>query len=105
MGPPSTQGGINKQTKIEYELTNLLVGLFDSETLKRADVLKKATQNIKIVRDQFRVHLERNPRYERPPMILAREWKDLVEDGNERDLRKEGKLPSVTGRYAILSAM
>ena len=36
-------------------------------------------------------------------MIPAREWKALVEDGNERALRKERKLPPTTGRYAILS--
>jgi hypothetical protein len=43
---------------------------------------------MKIVRDQYRVHLEMNPRYERPPIILVREWKSLLDDGNERDIRK-----------------
>ena len=42
-----------------------------------------------------------NPRYECPPMIPAREWKSLVEYGKKMDLRKEGKLPPSTGRYAI----
>ena len=50
-----------------------------------------------IFRDQYRVHLERTPRYERPPMIPAREWKSLVEDGKERALRKQGKLQPGTG--------
>jgi len=43
---------------------------------------------MKIVRDQYRVHLETKPRYERPPMIPVREWKSLLDDGRERALRK-----------------
>jgi len=43
-----------------------------------------------------------NPRYERPPMILVREWESMLDDGRESDLRKHGKIPSGTGRYAIL---
>ena len=38
-------------------------------------------------------------------MIPTREWKSLVEDGKERALRKQGKLPSGIGRYAILSTI
>ena len=58
-----------------------------------------------IVRDKFRVHLERNHRYEYHPMILEREWKYLVEDGKERALRKQGKLSPCTGGYIILSTI
>ena len=65
-----------------------MVGLFGNETFNRAAVLKKAGQHMKIVWDQYRVHLERNPRYEIPPRIPGREWKSLVEDGKERDMRK-----------------
>ena len=75
------------------------------DTFNRAEVLKKVGQHMKIVRDQFRVHLEKNPRYELPLMIPTREWKSLVEDGNERDLRKEGNLPLDIGRHEILSTM
>ena len=60
---------------------------------------------MKIVRYQYRVHLERNPRYEHPLMIPSREGKSLVEDGKERALRKVGKIPPDTWRYAILSTM
>jgi len=35
-------------------------------------------------------------------MIPVREWKSLLDDGRERDLRKEGKIPLGTRRYAIL---
>jgi len=82
-----------------------LVGLFGAETFNRAEVMKKAGQHLKIVRDQYRVHLQKNPRYERPPMIPAREWKALLDDGREISLRKQGKLPPGTGRYAILSTI
>ena len=70
--------------------------MFNSKTFNRAEVLKKVGQHMKIVRDEFKVHLERNPRYEHPPMIPTREWKTLVEDGNEMALRKEGKIPPST---------
>ena len=67
--------------------------MFGVETFNRAEVLKKVDQHLKIVRDQYRVHLEMNPRYERPPMIPIREWKALLDDGKERALRKQGKVP------------
>ena len=50
-------------------------------------------------------HLEKNPRYERPLMIPSMEWKSMVEDGKENGLRKVGKIPPGTGRYAIQSKM
>ena len=79
-----------------------MIGLFSDETFNRAEVLKKVDQHMNIVRGQYRVHLETNPSYECPPMILVREWKSMLDDGRESDLRKHGKLPSDTGRYAIL---
>ena len=78
---------------------------FDNETFNGVEVLKKVGQHMNIVRDQFRVHLERNPRYEHPPVIPVRGWKSLVEDGKESALRKEENLPLGTGRYVILSTM
>ena len=83
----------DKQIKnLKDDLTNRLVGLFDNETFNRATVPKNSGQQMKIFWDQYRVHLERNPRYELPLMIPSREWKTVVEDGNERALRKQGKL-------------
>ena len=93
----------NKQPKaLKDDLTNHLVSLFGKDTFDTSKVLHKAGEHLKIVRDQYRVHLEKNPRYEHPPIILSREWKSLVEDGNERDLRTEGKLSPDTRGYAIL---
>jgi hypothetical protein len=39
--------------------------------------------------------LAKNPRYERPPSILEREWKEIVDDAKEKILRKSGE--QITG--------
>ena len=90
---------------LKDELTNWLVGLFGKDTFDTTKVVKKIGQHMNIILDQYRVHLERNPRYERPLMIPSTEWKALVEDGKERALRKAGKIPPGIGTYAILSTM
>ena len=77
--------------------------MFDNETFNRAMVIKKVGQHMNIVWDQYRVHLERNPRYEHPLMIPSREWKALLEYRKERAFRKQEKLQLGTRRYAILS--
>jgi hypothetical protein len=46
----------------------------------------------------YRVHLQKNPRYEHPPAVPEREWKALIEDAKEKKLRKEGKTPTGTPR-------
>jgi len=38
-------------------------------------------------------------------MVPSREWKSLLEDGNERVLRKNGEIQPGIGRYPILSTM
>ena len=96
----------NKQPKaLKDDLTNCLVSLFEKDTFNTSKVLQKAGKHLKIVRDQYRVHLEKNHMYECPPMIPSREWKALVEYGKEKGLRKAGKIPLGTGRYAIHSKM
>ena len=78
-----------------------MVGLYGKDTFDTSKVLQKAGKHMNIVRDWYRVHLEKNPRYEIPPMIPSMEWKALVEDGKEKGLRKAGKIPPGIGRYAI----
>ena len=103
---PTIRTRWDRQPKaLKDELTNRLLGLFEKDTFNTSKVLKKAGQHLNIVRDQYRVHLEKNPRYERSPMIPTTKWKSLVEYGKERALRKEGKLPLGTGRYTIISTM
>ena len=97
----------NKQPKdLKDDLTNCLVSLFGKDTFDTSKVLQKAGKHLKIVQDQYRVHLEKNPRYECPPMIPSMEWKALVEYGKEKGPRKSRKIPPAgTGRYAIHSKM
>jgi hypothetical protein len=102
LGPPFSQGGINKEIFLKDELINRLIGLFGVETFNRAEVLKKANQHMNIVRYQYRVHLKMNPRYELPPIIPLREWKSLLDDARERSLRKHGKIPPGKRRYAMI---
>ena len=45
---------------LKDELTNQLVGIFSNDTFDTSKVRKKAEQHMKIVRDQYRVHLEKN---------------------------------------------
>ena len=50
----------NKQPKaLKDDLTNRLVSLFEKDTFDTSKVLQKAGKHLKIVRDQYRVHLER----------------------------------------------
>ena len=88
LGPTICTRWDRQTKKLKDKVTNRLVVLFDNETFNRTMVLKKDGKHMKIFRDQYRVHLERNPRYEHPPMIPSREWKALFEDGKERALRK-----------------
>jgi hypothetical protein len=53
------------------------------------------------VREQYRVNLKENPRYDHPSMIPKVEWKNLLEDANEKKVRKEGNMPLGLGRYII----
>ena len=97
----------NKQPKaLKDDLTNCLVSLFGKDSFDTSKVLQKTGKHLNIVRDQYKVHLEKNPRYEHPPMIPSMEWKALVEDGKEKGLRKSVKIPlGGTWRYAIHSKM
>ena len=96
----------NKQPKyLKDDLTNHLVSLFGKDTFNTSKVLQKARKNLKIVQDQYRVHLENNPTYEFPLMIPSMKWKALVEDGKEKGPRKVGKIPPGIGRNAIHSKM
>lgn len=50
----------------------------------------------------YRVQLEKNPKYEHPPMITDREWKALIEDSKDKKMRKEGKMPHGLVRYITI---
>jgi hypothetical protein len=65
-----------------------LVGLFNEGSFNKFGVSSKAGAYLKYMRDQYRVHLPKNPKYEHPPMIFEREWKALQEYEKENMLRK-----------------
>ena len=70
-----------------------LEGLFRVDTVNKTIVSSAVGQHIKYTHGNYRVHLENNPLYEHPLMILEREWKALIEDSKEKKFRKEGKTP------------
>lgn len=83
-----------------------MVGFFGAETFNPKKVLEKVGQHLHIVREQYRNDLEKNPKYEHPPMIPTREWKGLLDDAREKAAKIAGKpVPESARRYAILSAM
>jgi hypothetical protein len=49
-------------------------------------------------RDQYRVQLKKNPKYDHPLAIPEREWKNIQEDTKESALRNKGKTPPSPGR-------
>ena len=57
-----------------------LEGLFGVDTFNTKAVTSAVGEYLKYTRDVYRRSLERNPRYERPPSILEREWKVLIDD-------------------------
>lgn len=79
--------------------------LFENDTFNKTKVLQKAGTYLKYVRDQYRTHLEKNIKYECPPMIPEREWKDLVSDGKEKVEKRKGHTPPGEGRYVVLLKM
>ena len=86
---PTIRTTWNKQPKyLKDELTNHLVSLFRKDTFDTSKVLQKAGKHLKIVRDQYRVHLEKNPSYERPPMIPSRPGGRWKREGFEK-IRKD----------------
>ncbi len=52
-----------------------------------------AGKYINLVRDNYRTNIGKYPNYERPGLILEREWDALVEDAKQKKMRKEGTLP------------
>ena len=90
-----------QSSKLKDELIEYLVNLF-SDTFNKGGVTTKARAYLKYVRDQYRVHIQKNPRYECPLMILEREWKTLQDDSKEKTLQKEGKTIPGPARYVII---
>ena len=72
--------------------------MFGVDTFDKSEGSKAVGLYLKYIRDMYRVNLQKNPRYECPPIIPEREWKAFIEDAKEKRLRKEGRNPPGPGR-------
>lgn len=70
-----------------------LEGLSGVDTFNKSGVASAAGTNLKYAQDMYKVHLQKKPRNEHPPMIPKRECKALIEDAKENKMRQEGKKP------------
>ena len=69
-----------------------MVKLF-SNTFNKKVVAKLVDENLKYTRAQYRDKLQLDLKHERPPMVLKKEWKVLIEDGKENLLERQRKQP------------
>ena len=85
--------------KFKYYLMNHMVSLF-GDTFNKKGVTAAAGLNLKYVRADYRNNLQINPNYEHPLMVLEKEWKALMDDEKEKEMRKQGKTrPLISRRY------
>jgi hypothetical protein len=85
---------------LKKDIIDHVVNLF-VDSFKKIGVTSLVSTYLKYVRDQYRVHLQTNPRYEHPLTILKIEWKNILEDEKEKKMRKQRNMPLGPGRYII----
>ena len=73
-----------------------MVDLF-GDIFNKYETTSRVDTYLKYVRDQYRVQLKKNPKYDRPLAIPEREWKNIQED-TENAFRNKGKIPLGPGR-------
>ena len=86
--------------KLKDDLMNHMVNLFGG-TFNKKGVTAIAGLNLKYVREDYRENLHINPEYEHHPMVPKKEWKALMDDAKEKELRKQGKTRSVNSRRYV----
>ena len=59
------------------------------DTFNRKGVIAIVGLNLKYVREDYRDNLQINTKYERPSMVPEKEWKALMDDAKEKELRKK----------------
>jgi hypothetical protein len=77
---------------LKDELIIHMVNLFGN-TFNKKVVTHLASESLKYTRAQYRQRLEENLKYEFPPMVWEKEWKELIEDAKENFLKRQGKEP------------
>jgi hypothetical protein len=84
-----------QNSNLKKELMDYLEGLFGVDTFNTKAVTSAMGEYLKYTWDVYRRSLAKNPRYERPPSIPEREWKEIIDDAKEKILRKSGE--QITG--------
>jgi hypothetical protein len=82
-------------SNLKKELMDYLEGLFGVDMFNTKAVTSTACEYLKYTRDVYRRSLARNPRYECPPSIPKREWKEIIDDAKEKILKKS--VEQITG--------
>jgi hypothetical protein len=77
-----------QNSHLKKEIVDYLEGLFGVDTFNTKAVTSAEGEYLKYTRDVYRQSLAKNPKYERPPSILEREWKTIIDDAKEKILRK-----------------
>jgi hypothetical protein len=75
---------------LKDELIIHMVSLFGN-TFNKKVVTHLAGESLKYTRVQYRKRLEENLKYECPPMVWKKEWKELIEDAKDNFLKIQGK--------------
>jgi hypothetical protein len=86
------------KVELEFQPQKCLEGLFGVDAFNKKEVSSAAGEYLKYMRDVYIRNLAVNPRYERPPSILEREWNALIDDANKKKLRKKGEQITSTPR-------
>ena len=72
-----------------------LEGLFGVDMFNTKAITSTAGEYLKYTRDVYRRSFAINTRYESPPSIPEREWKAIIDDAEEKILKKSGE--QITG--------
>ena len=96
-GPTICTQWNTQNDKLKDDLMSHMVNLF-ADTFNKKCVTAGVGLNLKYVRENYRDNLQINHKYECPPMVSEKEWKALIEDEKEKELRKQGKTRPICSR-------
>lgn len=97
-GPTIRTRWNSQNSNLKKQPVGHLEGVFGENTFNKSGVISVVGTYFKYAQEMYRVHLQKTPRYEHPPMIPEREWKALIDYSKEKILRKEGKSPPGSAR-------
>jgi hypothetical protein len=87
-----------QNSNLKKGLMDYLEGLFGVDTFNKKEVTSTTGEYLKYIQDVYRRSLAKNLRYEHPPSIPEREWKEIIDDAKENILRKSGEQITSTPR-------